>query len=191
MSGGGRRPGRRRGARFLLCAAGWGLLAAAWGETVAAQVVVQQGAFSCGSVASSDGVYRLGSTVAECGVGVSVGDEHRWSLGFWVLAGRVGAGPGGATPSITDFLLAPARPNPFTQSTRLHYELPRAGQVRLSIYDPTGRLLRVLVDREEPAGVREIEWDGADAEGRSVPPGVYLYRVEARGFRDARKLIKF
>ena len=177
--------------RWLASASLAVVVAGSWGNVAEAQIVVQQGAFSCGSSASSDGVYRLGSTIAECGVGVSTGNDHLWSLGFWVLAGRVGAGPGGATPSITDFLLAPARPNPFTQSTRLHYELPRAGNVRLSIYDPTGRLLRVLVDREESAGVREVEWDGADAQGRSAPPGVYLYRVEARGFRDARKLIKF
>jgi flagellar hook assembly protein FlgD len=44
-----------------------------------------------------------------------------------------------------------------------------------------GRLIRTLVDTEQPAGSSETVWDGCDARGRSAPSGNYVARLESGG----------
>jgi hypothetical protein len=72
-------------------------------------------------------------------------------------------------------------PNPFNPRTTIRFDLPVAGQAQLSIYDLAGRLVRVLVEGEIPAGSHEAVWDGRDAAGRAVPSGSYLARLVAGG----------
>jgi hypothetical protein len=64
-------------------------------------------------------------------------------------------------------------PNPFTTTTTLHYELPRAAQVTLQVYDMLGREVATLVDQEQGAGFYDVEFDGS-----ALSPGVYLYRLQ-------------
>jgi hypothetical protein len=71
-----------------------------------------------------------------------------------------------------------AAPNPFNPRTTLSFELPAAGPARLAVFDPAGRLVRVLVDGHLPAGPHSVVWDGCDRSGREVGSGVYLARVE-------------
>jgi hypothetical protein len=50
----------------------------------------------------------------------------------------------------------------------------------VTLYDLRGRLVRVLLAREElPAGRTDLRWDGRDGQGRAVPSGIYLCRLEA------------
>ncbi|MEZ4387218.1 MAG: hypothetical protein R3D98_06505 [Candidatus Krumholzibacteriia bacterium] len=78
-------------------------------------------------------------------------------------------------------LTVAASPNPFNPATSLRFEVKRSGPVTLAVYDLAGGLVRVLIDRIEPAGVREVFWDGRDVAGREVPSGVYLSRLEVAG----------
>jgi D-alanyl-D-alanine carboxypeptidase len=71
-----------------------------------------------------------------------------------------------------------AWPNPFGGSTRLGFELSQPGDVRLEIFDPSGRRVRAFVRTNAPAGQGAFDWDGKSATGHAVAPGVYLYRVE-------------
>ena len=80
-------------------------------------------------------------------------------------------------PSAPGLSLA-AAPNPFTTTTRVHLSVRETGQTRLSLYDVGGRRLRVLVDGPLPAGEHNLEWDGKDEDGRALPAGVYLARLE-------------
>ena len=61
--------------------------------------------------------------------------------------------------------------------------------MRLTIYDVSGREVRVLEESRKPAGVYRVEWDGRDSSGRAVPSGVYLYRLQANRIELTRKLI--
>jgi hypothetical protein len=81
----------------------------------------------------------------------------------------------------TALRLYSAAPNPFNPTTTIRFDLPAAGPVRLSVYDVAGRLVRVLVEGEIPAGSHEAVWDGRDASGRSAPSGGYLARLVAGG----------
>lgn len=70
-----------------------------------------------------------------------------------------------------------AFPNPFNPRTNLHFVLPAAGQVRLDIYDVSGRLVRSLLHGTVPAGPRSVVWAGDDATGRRVASGVYFAQL--------------
>jgi hypothetical protein len=84
-------------------------------------------------------------------------------------------------PAVSDRLRLAACPTPFNPRTTIRFDLPVAGQAQLSIYDLAGRLVRVIVEGEVPAGSHEAVWDGRDAIGRSAPSGSYLARLVAGG----------
>ena len=68
-------------------------------------------------------------------------------------------------------------PNPFNPLTSIPYTLPEAGDVRLTVYNVAGQLVRTLVDGCTEAGEHAALWDGTDDSGRSVASGVYLCRL--------------
>jgi hypothetical protein len=64
-------------------------------------------------------------------------------------------------------------PNPFNPTTVIEYETAFAGPVLLTVHDGIGREVLRLVDREEPAGRRQIVLDARD-----LASGVYTYRLQ-------------
>ena len=86
------------------------------------------------------------------------------------------------------FHLADAVPNPFNPITRMDFEIPQPGPVRLRVFDPAGRLVATLVDRTLSAGPHQAIWNGRDSRGRMASAGVYLYRLEAGGFATTRRM---
>ena len=97
----------------------------------------------------------------------------------------VGGGPvaGGAA-------LRGAWPNPFTRTTNLNFTLPRAGQVRMVVFDVTGRQVKRLLSTDLPAGQHAVVWDGTDDAGHVVRPGVYFYRLSAPGVNAALRMVR-
>ena len=92
----------------------------------------------------------------------------------------------GAAPAA--FALRANVPNPFNPATVIRYDLPRAADVALRVFDVRGRLVRTLVDEHQLAGTRTARWDGRDDRGRGVASGVYVYRLEAGDFVQQRKM---
>lgn len=82
-------------------------------------------------------------------------------------------GPGDAT----GFSLAANVPNPVTSSTEIGFYAPKRSDVRLEIFDASGRLVNTLVNETVPAGYTVATWDGTDAKGRKVASGSYTYRL--------------
>jgi len=80
-------------------------------------------------------------------------------------------------------------PNPLSSGTRIGFELPRAGEVELSVYSPDGRLVRTLLAEQREAGRHAITWDGSNEAGRRVPGGAYFYRLRAPGIEESRRMI--
>jgi hypothetical protein len=87
-------------------------------------------------------------------------------------------------------LLANA-PNPFSSATTISFAVPAGApkNVRVGVYDVTGRSVRVLQDGQLAAGTYRRDWDGRDGEGRAVSSGVYLYRYEVAGEVLTRKMV--
>jgi hypothetical protein len=81
-------------------------------------------------------------------------------------------------------------PNPFNPTTTIRFDVPAGGgQVRLQVFDVTGRLVRTLVDDFVRPGGRSVLWDGRDHRGETVATGLYLYRLDAPGFTETRKML--
>jgi hypothetical protein len=79
-------------------------------------------------------------------------------------------------------------PNPFNPATEISYSLAQKGRVRIEVYDPTGRKIRTLVDRDRPAGEYTVVWDGGDDSGRRVGSGIYVCRMTAGRFVKTIKM---
>jgi choice-of-anchor B domain-containing protein len=79
-------------------------------------------------------------------------------------------------------------PNPFNPSTVISYQLKEERPVRLAIYNGSGRLVRMLVDKIEGVGDHSVTWDGRTELGLHAPSGVYFYRLEALDFSQSRKM---
>lgn len=79
-------------------------------------------------------------------------------------------------------------PNPFRFSTRLNFAIPQAEHVRLTVYDLSGRLVRLLADEEMAPGQHGLDWDGTDEDRRPVPNGVYFCRLQRPGREEHRRM---
>src|SRR5262245_55453624 len=86
--------------------------------------------------------------------------------------------------------LEPPIPNPFRPGgapLAIRYALARAGHVRVSVIDITGRRVANLFEGAQEAGPHAVAWEGRDDGGARVPAGVYLVRVESEpGARSRR-----
>ena len=92
-------------------------------------------------------------------------------------------------PVPTVFALAPAYPNPFNPSTQIRFSVPQAGPVSLQVYDAAGRHVRTLVDDARAAGAYTVTWDGRRDTGEAAAAGVYLYKLEANGSSETRRMV--
>ena len=100
------------------------------------------------------------------------------------------------TPTAVDPAAAPGvtrleqnRPNPFHPGTEITYRLAKSGTARLSVYEPSGRLVRVISSGSESAGPHLARWDGKDARGQRAASGVYILRLEADGAKLTRRML--
>ncbi len=91
------------------------------------------------------------------------------------------------TPS--NFVLFQNYPNPFNPITTIEYELRERSQVRLTVYDVSGRLVRVLHQGEQSAGKFKVRWDGTNQMGHDVASGVYLYVLLANQRHATKKML--
>lgn len=87
------------------------------------------------------------------------------------------------------FVLHQNTPNPVGASgTQFRFALAEAGPVRLAIYDALGREVARVVDETMAPGTYSVSWDGQDAFGRRLAPGVYVYRLDAGTFSATQRL---
>jgi hypothetical protein len=75
-------------------------------------------------------------------------------------------------------------PNPFNPATTISYQLPESGPVALMVFDVLGRVVRTLVNQEQPAGRHTVTFDASD-----LASGVYFYRMQAAGFAQTMRLL--
>lgn len=82
-----------------------------------------------------------------------------------------------------------AVPNPFNPATRIRFELARAGDVWLDVFDARGRRIRRLQMPGAAAGAHAFDWDGRDARGAALPSGTYVFTVQSRAWRARGRAI--
>lgn len=80
-------------------------------------------------------------------------------------------------------------PNPFNPHTTISFTVPQADLVDLSVFDLQGQLVTTLLRERVSAGQHDITWNGRDNRGRTVPSGVYFYRLQANDFSETRRMV--
>jgi len=83
-----------------------------------------------------------------------------------------------------DFVLYENYPNPFNGQTTIRFDLKRAAQVELAVYDLLGRKVRTLLNEQRPAGRHTLRFDSAN-----LASGFYFYRLSAGKTTQARKML--
>ena len=82
-----------------------------------------------------------------------------------------------------------AYPNPFNPVTTLRYDLPEDALVNVTIYDMMGRIVSNLVNSQQNAGYKSIQWNATNNIGQSVSAGLYLYTIQAGKFRQTKSMV--
>lgn len=101
-----------------------------------------------------------------------------------------------ATPSIlstgventsslpTNFSLEQNYPNPFNPSTTINFNVAKASNVKLTVYNVLGQKVATLVDERMNAGTYNVKFDA-----RKLASGIYFYRLEAGAFTSNKKMM--
>lgn len=76
-------------------------------------------------------------------------------------------------------------PNPFNPVTTIYYTIPKPSNVKITIFNALGQVVKELVNRyHADASYNEIQFDGS-----SLASGMYYYRIEAGDFIETKKMI--
>jgi hypothetical protein len=138
---------------------------------------------------------RLGEIIAFSLANVSANDSNGRPIEMRAQSSRLTIGATTAVAAenaaelVADYRLHQNSPNPFNPETLIRYELPEAGSVLLKVYNFTGQEVRTLVNSFQQGGSYQVTWDGRDAQGRDLPSGTYLYRLQSGAFSETRKMV--
>ena len=85
-------------------------------------------------------------------------------------------------------------PNPFNPETWIPYQLATASDVKITIYDARGSVIRQLNLGHQPAGIytsqsRAAYWDGRNTQGERVASGIYFYQLQTDNVSSLRKML--
>ncbi|MCB5270208.1 MAG: T9SS type A sorting domain-containing protein [Candidatus Cloacimonetes bacterium] len=80
-------------------------------------------------------------------------------------------------------------PNPFNPSTTISFSIPSSSNVKLTVYNIRGQVVRELSNAMMERGRHIIQWDGKDDRNSSVSSGLYFARLEHCGETKVRKMM--
>ncbi|MEO8513497.1 MAG: T9SS type A sorting domain-containing protein [Ignavibacteria bacterium] len=75
-------------------------------------------------------------------------------------------------------------PNPFNPVTNIKFSIPNSGNVKLTVFDITGREVETLINENLNAGIYKVDWNASN-----YSSGVYFYKLESENFTDTRKMM--
>ncbi|MCP4546970.1 MAG: T9SS type A sorting domain-containing protein [bacterium] len=85
--------------------------------------------------------------------------------------------------------LAQNHPNPFNPTTAIDFALTTPGNVKLTVFDVQGRIVKSLVDGHLTPGNHQIVWDGRDDQDQPLASGMYFYRLDIDSGSLTRKMM--
>lgn len=75
-------------------------------------------------------------------------------------------------------------PNPFNPSTVINYQLPKAGDVNITVYDLSGKEVKSLVNGKQEAGFYSVSLNAS-----SLSSGVYFYTIRTNDFTNTKSML--
>lgn len=142
------------------------------------------------TVTDDDGEYRLDVPVGEYMVHVTAQDFEQTEQSLVVSEEQESV--------VLDLSVRPAfvtgadraAPNPFFDETVFRFRVARATDVRLELFDVSGRRVRTLFDGPATVGEHEVPWDGRRDSGELLPAGIYFQRFAADGREMRARVIR-
>lgn len=92
-----------------------------------------------------------------------------------------------ATPITT--MLQGNYPNPFNPETVIRFATRDSGNVKITVYNIKGQVVKTLTNKNYPSGNHQLIWNGKDDKGRSVSSGIYMYRMETPSYTKTMKMM--
>ena len=89
----------------------------------------------------------------------------------------------------TDYSLSQNLPNPFVDITTIKYFVPVTTQIKIAVYDITGKQVAVLFDGIQSAGHHTAFLSTEGTNGKAIPAGVYIYTLESNDITLQQKMI--
>jgi hypothetical protein len=83
-----------------------------------------------------------------------------------------------------EFKLGQNYPNPFNPVSKIRYEVPKSGLVKIVVYDILGKEVTTLVNSELTPGRYEVTFNGTNYSG-----GVYFYKLITSEYTETRKMV--
>lgn len=80
-------------------------------------------------------------------------------------------------------------PNPFNPTTKIEFNLPQSGNVKIVIYDMIGREVTQLVDDFYESGSHVVDWEARSNYGNSLTSGLYIARIQADNYIKSIKML--
>jgi lysophospholipase L1-like esterase len=93
-------------------------------------------------------------------------------------------------PRPTRYILNQNYPNPFNPETKIKYQVPSKGHVKITIFNMMGQRVKTLVNKEHYPGYYAVDWDGRDAWGNNVSTGIYIYCMRSDNKTLTRRMVK-
>ncbi len=84
----------------------------------------------------------------------------------------------------SDYNLSQNYPNPFNPSTRIDFDIPVDGNVRLVMIDMAGREVATLVNEVKTAGYYSVQFNAAN-----LSSGMYFYSLSVNGFSHTKRMM--
>lgn len=80
-------------------------------------------------------------------------------------------------------------PNPFNPKTNISFDLSKAEQVRVEIFNLKGQRVRTLLDEFKASGNHQVSWNGKDERGLAVGSGMYIVRLKSAHNSKSAKIL--
>ncbi|HEY3251117.1 MAG TPA: T9SS type A sorting domain-containing protein [Ignavibacteria bacterium] len=84
-----------------------------------------------------------------------------------------------------EFNISQNYPNPSNPKSKIDYQIPFDGSVKIKIYDLVGREVITLINENKVAGYYTVEFDGSN-----LSSGAYFYRVDAKDASASHSITK-
>jgi endo-1,4-beta-xylanase len=112
----------------------------------------------------------------------SLGTSEYSAAGSFTTGQILAVAEAGSLPGT--YALSQNYPNPFNPATQIVYTVPKSGNVSLKIYNVLGNEVATVFSGIQQIGTHRVVFDGS-----GLSSGVYLYRLQASGFVETKRMI--